>query len=391
MNISKFNYYFKIYLILLLFYVTFFLFQKHDNNVEFTISDWLINYQGGFIRRGLLGELALQLSKFFPFTIREIIFLFQLLSYLFYFYLVFNFIKKLHKSLLLVFAIFSPLFILYPIAEVEVLARKEIFVFISFLIIMNIFSNNKIERIHYIYFSFILSICCLIWEGVILYLSYFISILLIKNNFIINKEKIIWFLVSFIPTLSIFYLILNNKPDSEHVQLICESLNECYGAITYLDKSLASNIEEVTSKFKIEFLFRYLLIFIVGFFPLILLILNSKFNNNFRFTNKNFFLIFFILVFAPTLTFYLIAQDWGRWINISYTLSLFTYLYCLKNNFINLKLKKTNYSFSKNRIILSLLLILFSFSWSPKVLINEDVGSIPLYRKSLIIIKSFSS
>lgn len=383
------NHYFKIYLILLFLFATFFLFQKYNNSVEWTISDWLINYQGGFTRRGLIGELIFQLSKFLPFSIREIILIFQLFSYLIYFFILYNFIKYLKKNWFLIFALYSPIFILYPIAEVEVLARKEIFLFISFLTIINIFSTNQFKYINYFYYSIIIAICCLIWEGIILYLSFFVTILFLQNNLKTNRKNIILILSSHVPLLIVFYFISTIKLDSNDIQIMCSSINECYGAITYLDKSLDSNIKEVSSKFQLTYLVRYIIVFLIGFFPLIFLIYNSKFNSNFKLKNKNSVLFFFILVLAPSLFFFIIAQDWGRWINISYTLSIFTYIYCLKNKLINNKINKINFRIFKNKIILTLLFIIFSFGWSPKTLINEDVGSIPLYRKSLIIIKSF--
>ena len=73
--------------------------------------DWLINYQGGFTRRGFLGEIIFQLNKFSTLTIRETILIFQILSYLIYFYLVFKILKNSNIHLVLVFAIFSPIFI----------------------------------------------------------------------------------------------------------------------------------------------------------------------------------------------------------------------------------------------------------------------------------------
>ena len=52
----NYNFYLKIYLISLFFLATFYFFQKYNNPVEWTISEWLVNYQGGFTRRGFLGE-----------------------------------------------------------------------------------------------------------------------------------------------------------------------------------------------------------------------------------------------------------------------------------------------------------------------------------------------
>ena len=388
MSSLKFNQWFKIYLIILFFFGFFFLFQKYDNKVEWTISEWLINYQGGFTRRGFIGEIIFQFSKLFSINVREMIFIFQVVTYLLYYSLLYKFIKDINKNLLLVFAIFSPLFILYPIAEVEVLARKEVFVFISFLIIINIFGQPKIKNKHYFYFSLILVIVTLIWEGVIFYMPFFIIILIIKNNFIFDKTFLTRIILSLLPTLIVFYFIIFFKLTANEEKIMCDSVNECYGAMGYMNNSLKSNVIEVISKFKLVYLIRYIIIFLIGFFPLLLIIKNSKFKVNSIITGKNPFPIF-IIIFLPNILFYFVAQDWGRWINISYTLSLLTYLYSYKNNFIIIDTKAINFNIFKKKFILILLFMIFSFGWSPKTLMNDDVGSIPIYRKSLNIIDYF--
>ena len=205
-----------------------------------------------------------------------------------------------------------------------------------------------------------------------------------------DKKFILKLFLSLIPILVCFYLIVLFRLDSESLKNMCDSINECYGAMTYLNRDLSSNISEVSSKFQISYLFRYVIIFLVGFFPLILLIFYSKFDTRIKLKNKNNFSIIFFLVFAPSFIFYYIAQDWGRWIHISYSLSLLTYLFCIKNNIITLDKTRINFSILKNKFIVVFLFILFSFSWSPKTLMNEDVGSIPIYRKSLNIIKSIN-
>ena len=388
MKSQKFNLFLKIYLVILFFFAIFFFFQKYNNNVEWTISEWLINYQGGFTRRGLIGEIVFQFSTFFYINFRETILLFQILTCALYFYLVYNFLKKTNKNLILVFAILSPLFLTYPIAEVEVLGRKEIFVFISFILIANIFSKKVISIKDYFYTSILLCLTCLIWEGIAVYLSFFLFIFILKNGLSFQKRLFFNLILCFFPFLITFYLLVIFRLSGEELKVMCNSINECYGAMTYLNRDLASNIGEVKSKFQLSYLIRYILIFLVGFFPLILLIINSKFNSNSKYKNKYYFSILFTLIFIPSLSFYYIAQDWGRWINISYTLSLLTYIFCIKNNIISTSDKKLNFSFFKNKIITYLLIILFCFSWSPKTLMNDDVGSIPIYRKSLIIINN---
>lgn len=388
MNTLKFNLCFKIYLITLFLFAVFFLFQKYNNSVEWTISEWLINYQGGFTRRGLIGEIVFQFSKIFSITLREIIFTFQVVTYIIFYSLLYKFIRDINKSLLLIFAIFSPLFVIYPIAEVEVLARKEVFVFISFLTVANIFAQKTIKNKHFLYFSLILVTTILIWEGVIFYLPFFIIIPIIKNNFILDKIFLIRIILSLLPTLIVFNFFVFFKLSANEIKIMCDSVNECYGAMSYMNNSLDSNIAEVTSKFKLIYLIRYIFIFLIGFFPFLLIIKNSKFKVNLFIFGKNCLPIFFIL-FLPNILFFYVAQDWGRWINISYTLSLLTYIYSFKNNFITTNYKSINFSFLKNKFILILSFIIFSFGWSPKTLMNEDVGSIPIYRKSLIIINYY--
>ena len=386
MNEVKFNQYFKFYLFILFFFACFFLYQKYNNLAEWTISEWLINYQGGFTRRGLIGEIVFQFSKIFSTTPRETILIFQIISYLVYFVLLYKFIKNIKKNLLLIFAIFSPLFILYPIAEVEVLARKEIFLFISFLIVINIFEKPKLQNKHFLYFSIILSILTLIWEGIIFYLTYFVILLILRNNFILNKSFLIKLIFCLIPVFIILLFIVLFRLTENEVNIMCESINECYGAINYLDNNLKSNISEVTSQFKFTYLLRYIFIFFIGFLPLLILIKNSTLNIKTKIITENA-LPLFILMFLPNIIFYFIAQDWGRWINISYSLSLLTYLHLYKNNFVKLSNKVINFNIFKKKYILIMIFIIFSFGWSPKTLMTEDIGSIPIYRKSLNIIK----
>ncbi|WP_440672625.1 hypothetical protein [Candidatus Pelagibacter sp. HIMB1715] len=388
MKLENFDNYFKLYLITIFLFANYFLIQKYNNPVEWTISEWLINYQGGFTRRGLIGELVYQLHKIFPFTLREIILGLQILTYFIYYILVYFYLRKINKNYLLIFAIFSPLFIIYPIAEVEVLARKEIFVFIAFVLISNLFSGQKINNLKYICFSIILATTTLIWEGVIIYLSFFILILVVKNNFLLSKIFLFKLFLSILPVLIIFYFMFYFKLTPQELKMMCGKIGECYGAMTYLNNDLASNISEVKSKIKFEFIIRYILIFLIGFLPLLLLINKSEFFfKKKKYYNKRFFLVL-SLTFLPTLFFFYIAQDWGRWINISYTLLLLTYVFCIKNKLIKFNKYNLNLKYLYNKKIVILLLIIFSFGWSPKTLINEDVGSIPIYRKAAIIFKN---
>ena len=138
MNIKKFNNIFLFFVSFISLITIFYLYQKHLVANDSTISEWLINYQGGFTRRGLIGEICFVVADFFDLKLRFVIFMFQSFISLIYILLIYQFIKGIPKNILTVIAIFSPIFLLYPVAEIEVLARKEIFIFIGFISFLNL-------------------------------------------------------------------------------------------------------------------------------------------------------------------------------------------------------------------------------------------------------------
>ena len=74
---KRLDIYLLIYLLTLLIFSYFFLFIKHNVGNDSTISEWLINYEGGFTKRGLIGQIAIELSRYFQTNLRWMIFLLQ--------------------------------------------------------------------------------------------------------------------------------------------------------------------------------------------------------------------------------------------------------------------------------------------------------------------------
>ena len=388
MIFKNFNYYFQFFLIFLLLLGTFYLFQKYNNPIEYTISEWLINYQGGFTRRGLLGEIIHQLSKIFNFTHRELILISQITINCIYFILIFKMVKKLNIDLLLALAILSPIFLSYQFSEVEVLGRKENFAFILLIVISNIFSININPKIKYFFLSIFLCLLVLIWEGIIFFIQFFLFITFANNRFAIDKKYILKLLLVMTPTIVATYLVTFVKLSPSQMSLMCSSFNEaCYNAINFLHWPLDAAIGEVKNHFRLSYFLRYLLIFTIGFLPFFVILKNSKINIGQSFFGKNSILIFYISLIIFTLPIFYIAKDWARWINITYSLSIISFIYCLQNKIIEYEIIKLKFNYLRNKMYLALIFVIFSFSWSPKTLINDDVSSIPLYRKIVNIIK----
>jgi len=101
------NLYLTYYLLILFLFTIFFLYQKHDVANDSTISEWLINYEGGFTKRGLIGQISIYIASIFSAGLRDIIFLFQITVVGIYFYLIYYFFKNLELKRVFVFAIFT--------------------------------------------------------------------------------------------------------------------------------------------------------------------------------------------------------------------------------------------------------------------------------------------
>ena len=116
---SKFDKIFFYYLSLLFFFSVIYLFNKHNVGNDSTISEWLINYSGGFTKRGLIGQICIFIANNFNANLRDVILFFQILLIAIYFILLFNFFQNIKINKIIILSIFTPIFILYPVAEIE--------------------------------------------------------------------------------------------------------------------------------------------------------------------------------------------------------------------------------------------------------------------------------
>ena len=382
------NFYIFIYLVILFLFSVFFLYQKHDVGNDSTISEWLINYEGGFTKRGLIGQLSIYLSNLFAIKLRDTIFILQTLMLGTYFFLIYHFLKNILYNKIFVFAIFTPIFILYPLAEIEVLARKEIFVFIYFLIYTFIPIEEKKYKFYYKFFLFPVAI--LIWEPVIFFILFFFFLDLIENN-IKKINKLFFFqIISYLPAILLaLYIALNPISEESHNLMrssLMENFNEnCYMSCQLLKtkSSIYQQFQGNFDKYSIEIFVRYILIIIIGFGPLFILLFNSKLKNKIFFLDKFNNLLFpYLILLSPVIFLFAMGYDWGRWVNISYVISIISFIYIYKYNLITLSEEFLDNKLLKNinKNIFIFIVIIYCFGWNPKTAITGDVASFPGYR-----------
>ena len=387
MNIIK-NKTISIYLISLFFFSAFYLFQKHTVGNDSTISEWLINYEGGFTKRGLIGQISVYLSYIFDIKLRVSILIFQILIIGIYYLLLHNFLLNLRLDNIIIFSIFSPIFILYPVAEIEVLARKETFLY-SFFLLYFLLKNETYRNVYKI---IILPIAILIWEPVIFFFPYWFMIdFLEKKNDNIFKTFSKTFLYYLPAILIAAYIAFNPISSENHLQManfLKTTFNEnCYMSCGLLltKSTIYDQHHAVIILLNFERILRYLLVILVGFGPLIILLKYSVFE-------KLNSLIISIMVSFPIIILFLMMTDWGRVVNMYYSFSILTYLYLYKNKKVYITKSIQNNFFNKlfqNKKILIIFFIVFAFGWNPKTSVVGDVGSKPGYqipRKAIKII-----
>ena len=383
--------YFQIYVFALIFFGVFFLYSKHDVGNDSSISDWFINYEGGFVRRGLIGELITNFSIMLSLKLRDTILIFQLLFFTSYYFLIILFCKNLLQNRLIILAIFSPIFILYPVAEIEALGRKELIIFLIFL--SYLLTDIKNFKVQIIYKVILFPISILTWEPVFIFFSFVFLIDLFVFQIRNFDKKFFYLIASYLISIFLVILIYLNPFSQENHNIMRDFLNNEFGEICYMScdfvgqqssNSFSELYQTFLVKFKFIYALRYLIIILIGFFPLYLLSTYSNINHKKQILIiskfKNLFFPF-LLAFLPSTVLYLVMYDWARVVHISYSFSLLTFLFLIKENFIEFSKQNVqlNYISKLSKKIFILVFFLFAFSWNPKVVMPDDVASKPIY------------
>ena len=373
------NKYFKLYILILFIFSVFYLYGKYNVGNDSTISEWLINYEGGFTKRGLIGQIAISISELLNFSLRKSIFYFQIFSIGIYYLLLISFFKSVKFNKIILLSIFTPIFLLYPVAEIEVLGRKEIIIFSFYLIYLTLqnFKQKNYFRI------FLLPLLMLIWEPVIFFFIFWLIVDYIEGIFEKDFKSIIKYLFTFVPAILIgFYIALNPISEADHKNMaifLKENFNEnCYMSCALLlsKSSIYDQFQANFNLFNFEIFFRYFLIILIGFGPLFIMIKFSQFR---KLNNK---MLLFLIV-PPILILFMMMSDWGRIVNIFYTFSIISFLSLYKKKFVLINNEILRNFFVKvlNRKYLYIFFfIIFCFGWNPKTSLTGDIGTNPLWK-----------
>lgn len=371
-NISLF-----FYLILSIFLLIF----KSTKEIDFSISEILINYNGGLIARGFLGHLIFNIQQFLDVDLVKLALTFQIFFstvYTFLLYKIFN-NKNLLITKLDVLIFLLPTLLFFPIYEIEGLGRKEILIFITFsyLILQNGVPNKIITLI---YSLVILPALVLSWELSVLYFPYYFIVFWTKYRVMRLLDSFKIFII-FIPGLLAFFMLWFNPPDQNTLDIMCETIN-CLGRSAELENFNIhfAHFDYVHDKASFINYLRFLIFFVISYIPIYLYL--KKINIlkiNFFIINKipNLNYLFFLII-IPQLIIFIFALDWGRYLNVLITM---TYLFLIFLRISNLIPNINEFKiFNLKEKYINFIIIIYCFSWYPKLLLWYDTGSFPPLR-----------
>ena len=373
------NKYFRLYILILFIFSVFYLYGKYNVGNDSTVSEWLINYEGGFTKRGLIGQIAIHIGEFLNISLRQSILFFQIFSIGIYYLLLINFFKSVKFNKIILLSIFTPIFLLYPVAEIEVLGRKEIIIFSFYLVYLTL-QNFKQKNFFRIFF---LPLLMLIWEPVIFFFIFWLIVDYIEGIFDKDFKSIIKYLFTFIPAILIgVYIALNPISEIDHKNMAI-FLKEDFNENCYMSCAMLLSKSSIYDQFKVNFILfnfeiflRYFLIILIGFGPLFILIKFSHFKK----LNYKFFLF---LITPQIFILFMMMSDWGRIVNIFYTFSIISYLYLYKKELViidNGILRNFFVKVLNRKYIYTFFFIIFCFGWNPKTSLTGDIATNPLWK-----------
>ena len=370
-----------IYFFYLIFnYILLLYFHLNEFPYKYVFTDWLINYEGGFIRRGLLGQIIYEVSLIFKLNFKEILFFIQAAGYILYFVLIINFFNKIKLNFFWLLLIFSTISFLYPISELEALGRKDIFVIFLFLIFVQISvsSLNKFLT----FFLIIFTISCLIHEITFFYLPYYLLIFLYNPQ---TREKI-KFIHVFLILISLIFLIylnltISNKANIDEIissyKILNIEIKSNTGAFSWLTKPFINHISIIKNEISLTGILRfsYIILINVWIFFYFVKLKNTLSFSTFTITSNKIF-IGFLLLAIPI---YLIVLDWGRVTYLIFNFMIITTIFFKKKNLIDENFLEKKIDGLSIRIK-SLIFILICILFSPKILASDDLSGIPLFK-----------
>jgi putative flippase GtrA len=285
-------------------------------------SDWLINYEGGFVRRGLVGEILLGVTDYLGLNLLLITGIFIAALWLTYLgFIAAIWWRNEHRGLRDLFVLVSPAFFAFNLWDFQGGFRKELLLllfFIAFTLRFRKEHRTKPGILELIVWAAFYALGALAHEIFIFAIPMFILLIVLHRLEGTLSRTAMWtmllLLFSFTSTATV--LLLNALGTADQQTLVCSSLVDrgygsalCGGAIAYIGS------EAALIDIGVDWSAVYLVLGGLAALPF----LRQKA------VNLNLGLVFLATILS-LLALFLVGMDWGRWIYLAASFVSIIYL-----------------------------------------------------------------
>lgn len=351
---------FLLYFIILIFITTIVsALRGYIGHNAWTIGDWLINYQGGVVRRGFLGEIIYWVSYFTHINPGIYVVFLQTLSYAVFLSFSYLLLKKQNYLLPYSFLIFSPFIFTFQINDAQGGFRKEIiyFALLAFVVWVSRTKEKQIfEKIFFVILLFY-PIVILTHEMLAIYLPYLLVPYFMTIK--ITKKKFFLVCLFLIPSVLSFIIAIYYSGTQIQVTEIFNSIAHLNysitgGAISWLDKDSSYEIERVINRLKNQYYVYYILIIPFAIFAYIPIYDRIK-----SIMQNKLSLLMILISIIGSIGLFVVAVDWGRFLYI-HLVSIFLLSLMILNNNKNLSSHNLKQSIS---LFVLVCFIIYTFFW----------------------------
>ena len=344
-SIFKYLYFF---IIILVFYMDVNFAEIFFPNL-YSWKELMISYEGGFIRRGLLGQIFFLMDDFIPISfLAPLLFFIALITII---NIVLDLLKSLKVPLPLIVAImFSPLLFIFNLRFNVQFMRKEVVTYVALLILSFVilkFKLNTIVKTLLLIVTF--TIATLVYETVFVWLPFICFMLCFKKD--TDRELIGYCRFRYPLILTIMLLVLWGcitlpfKGNEEQALLIYQSWYQKYkglkldGVDPFYFIAIASNTSKVIDTLK-EYLSNYKLwistfvALLYGLLPFVYIIKTQivSIKKELIIHNERLTLAIMLFIIISPLTLCFVGFTFGRWVSFCIFTALFLLCFCFDIN-----------------------------------------------------------
>ncbi len=291
---------------------------------RWAMGDWYINYTGGFVRRGLLGQIVRQLSGGPPYiSIDAWVLLIQLMCYAVMFGTVVYLTRKLPWSFWLMLLLYSPATLSFTLFEPTFAFRKEI-LFLALLSLLAIGQDTGVTSSSTMSILLVPAVIIVVLshEALLLYYPYLVAAMIIGTESV--RRGLFLAIPSFVTGVGAFILCIRHPGTLQNALAICSSLGEstlaaepCSGAIVYMTRGPDLAHQDVLVSIAYwHFAIVMPFLFCMAMFPLVVsacALWNKQRQSNGLLLSA---IACSCVAWLATMPLFAYAFDWNRWIYI---------------------------------------------------------------------------